>query len=62
MKWYLRLLPIYGIALLMAASLAGAKPAKKDDKKDSAADQGNYYPLQVGNKWEYKVEAAGSSA
>jgi hypothetical protein len=58
----MRLLPIYGIALLMAASLAAAKPVQKDGKKDSAAEQGNYYPLQVGNKWDYKVEAAGSSA
>jgi hypothetical protein len=62
MKWHLRLLPIFSIAFLMAASLAGAKPVKKDDKKDGAAEPANYYPLQVGNKWEYKVEAGGSSA
>jgi hypothetical protein len=62
MKWHLRLLPIYGIAFLMAASLAAAKPAKKDDKGDKAAEPGDYYPLQVGNKWEYRVEVAGNSA
>ncbi len=62
MKWLLRLLPIFSIAFLMAASHAGAKPVKKDDKKDSAADRGNYYPLQVGNEWKYKVEAGGNSA
>jgi hypothetical protein len=62
MKWHLRLLPIYGIAFLTAASLAAAKPAKKDDKRDNAAEQGNYYPLQVGNKWEYRVEVGGNSA
>jgi hypothetical protein len=58
MKW---LLPIYGIVFLMAASLAGAKPAK-GDKKESAAEKGDYYPLQVGNQWTYRVEVAGNSA
>jgi hypothetical protein len=62
MIWHLRLLPIFGIAFLMAASLAVAKPAKKGDKKDGAAEQADYYPLQVGNKWEYRVEVAGNSA
>lgn len=60
MKWQLRLLPVFGIAFLMAVSLAGAKPTKKDEKKES--DAGNYYPLQVGNKWEYRVDVAGTSA
>lgn len=58
MKWQLRLLPIYGSALLMAASFAAAQP----DKKGNPVDQGNYYPLQVGNRWEYRVDVAGSSA
>ena len=55
MKWHLRLLPIYSIALLLAASFAVAQPDKK-------AEPQNYYPLQVGNKWEYRVEVAGNSA
>ncbi len=62
MTWHLRLLPIYGIAFLMASSFAAAQPAKKDEKKDNAAEQANYYPLQVGNKWEYRVDVAGTSA
>jgi hypothetical protein len=62
MKWHLRLMPIYGIAFLMAASLAAAKPAKKDEQGDKSADPGNYYPLQAGNEWKYRVEVGGNSA
>lgn len=60
MKWHLRLLPIFSIAFLLAAPLAGAKPAKKDEQPDKSGDASNYYPLQVGNTWEYRVDVAGT--
>jgi len=55
MKWHLRLLPIYGSAFLLAASFTLAQPDKKGNEP-------NYYPLQVGNEWKYRVEVGGSSA
>lgn len=61
MKWHMRALPIFGVVFLLAASLAGAKPAGSKDSKDKA-EQANYYPLQVGNKWEYRVDVAGTTA
>jgi hypothetical protein len=47
MKWQLRLMPFYALAVLLMCSLIDAKPAKDTKPVD------DYYPLQVGNQWRY---------
>src|SRR5579862_394263 len=60
MPTHLRQLLI-GILFLAAASLSSALPPDRKeigDKKDATP---NYYPLQVGNKWHYRVEVGGNT-
>jgi hypothetical protein len=66
MKWHLRLLSLCVLAFLAATMAADAKPAKKDGKKEDAKTEAsastNFYPLNVGNTWNYRVEVGGNSA
>lgn len=59
MKWQLRLIGA-GILFVLAAVLTDAQESKKDPKKEPATP--DYYPMQVGNQWTYKIEAGGNSA
>jgi hypothetical protein len=61
MKWHLWLPSIVGLLFLLAGVLSNAQEAKKekDAKKVKAP---NYYPLQVGNQWDFRVEVMGNSA
>ena len=68
MTWHLRLTPLFGFLLLLAAALSSAQEGTKDkkeatkDKKDlTATKTANYYPLQEGNEWHYKVTVGGNS-
>jgi hypothetical protein len=60
MKWHLRLAGSAGVLFLLAAALADAQETKKDTKPGSASP--DYYPMQVGNQWTYKIEVGGNSA
>ena len=52
----LRFLPVYGLTILVAAALSVAQETKKTDKMP------NFYPIEVGNTWHYKVNADGKDA
>ena len=59
MPAYLRLL--LSVLFLLAASLSSATPPDKkggDDKEKTA----NYFPMQVGNRWTYRVSVGGNTA
>jgi hypothetical protein len=45
--------------LLLACALTFAADEKKDDKKDDKKPAAEYYPLAVGNAWQYKVGITG---
>jgi hypothetical protein len=68
MNWHLRFLPTCGIVFVLAALCVDAKPSGKEGKdgkdgKETKSDPpASYYPLQVGNQWNYRVEVGGSSA
>lgn len=55
MKWQLRLLPTFCVLFLMAASFSGAQEKKPEPVVD-------YYPLQVGNQWSFKVTVGDNTA
>jgi len=52
MRRQLRWLPILGILFLVASAGSNAGDGQKDKKTNGPPD---YYPLQVGNQWSYKV-------
>lgn len=56
MRWHLRLTPVYGILIFLAAAFADAQEKQED------LVTANYYPLQVGNQWRFKVTVGENSA
>ena len=62
MKRHLRLTLVVGILFVLASAFSSAQDAKKvkEDKKDPKTP--NFYPLQVGNKWTFRVEVGGNTA
>jgi hypothetical protein len=62
MKWHLRLTPIVGVLFLVSATFSNAVVPDKPDKDAQEAKTPNYYPMQVGNQWNYRIEAGGKSA
>ena len=59
MRWRTRLTALLGILFLLAATLADAQDAKQDPK--APPFEPNYYPLQVGNQWTFRVTVGDSS-
>jgi hypothetical protein len=61
MKRHLRLIPRAGVLFVLAVLVGAlhAKPLPPDGKGDKAP---NYYPLQVGNQWHFRVEVGANSA
>src|SRR5262245_7241106 len=60
MTWYRRVTWCAGTLFFVFAALSStlhAKPDKGDDKKSL-----NYYPLQVGNQWSFKISVGENSA
>src|SRR5579859_2474854 len=53
MMRHLRLILLGGISFLLAAGVSGAGGNKK------AAPNPDYYPIQVGNQWNYKLNVNG---
>ena len=64
MNWHARLIGMLGVLLVVATALAGTQNAEKKNKQDAKAPPvtPNYYPLQVGNQWNYRVTVAEASA
>ena len=63
MNRHLRHFFTLGVCLALAASVADAQDVKKKDKGEKpATTAGNYYPLDVGNRWTFRVEAGGNAA
>jgi hypothetical protein len=60
MRRHLLLISTMSVLLLFAAASSHAGDGKKDkgDKKEAAVP--DYFPLQVGNRWVYKVDANGN--
>ncbi len=63
MKWHLRLAAGAGVLFILAALCANAQETKQD-KKELKEDKAppNYYPLQVGNTWHYRITVQGNTA
>jgi len=59
MRWHLRLTPVFGLVVVLSAALSSAQEAKQGEKD---AKTENYYPIEVGNTWTYKVNANGKDA
>lgn len=53
MTAHLRLLCGAGVLFLLAAAVTGAQEAKKVSR--------DFYPMQVGNTWTYKIEVGGNT-
>ncbi len=60
MRRHLRTTLLLGVLIFLATAASEAQDAKKDDKKPSPHP--NYYPLDKGNAWHYKVTANGQNA
>jgi hypothetical protein len=54
MRWHLRLIPPSGVLILLASAFAMAQGNKPP--------QWNFYPLDVGNTWVFKVNANGKDS
>ena len=54
MTRHLRLTPLFGLLLLLSAEHASAQ-------EGAGATANNYYPLQAGNEWTFKVTVGGNS-
>jgi hypothetical protein len=61
MRWHRRLTLLFGVLFLLAALIGAldAKPLPKNAKDEKTP---NYYPIEVGNAWHYKVTANGKDA
>lgn len=62
MKWHLRRALLIGVLFLLAASLSSSREPKKEETGKKVAKAANYYPLQFGNQWNFRLEAGGNSA
>jgi hypothetical protein len=62
MKWHLRFTPIVGVLFLVSATFSNAVVPDKAGKEAQEAKTPNYYPMRVGNQWNYRVEVGGNSA
>jgi len=56
MNWHLRLTSVFGVLLLAAATFTNAQEKKQDPPA------ANYYPMEVGNVWNFKVTVGDNSA
>ena len=57
MRWHLRMNVVFFLCILPA--FCAAQEVKQGEKD---AKQPNYYPVEVGNTWHYKVNANGKDA
>src|SRR5688572_21641812 len=53
MHWLLARVLLLGLLILAAPPSSAEEPKNKNDPKPAKA--GNYYPLQAGNEWHFKV-------
>jgi hypothetical protein len=60
MKRHLRLVPLVGVLFLLVA-LIGALDAKPLPKNGNDEKTPNYYPIEVGNQWHFRVTVGDNS-